>query len=241
MNTSTKTRYKQVAFDLENILQSQYKPGDHLPSESKLAEKFNVNRHTIRRAIDELANLGLLLRHQGKRTQVVNNKIQYPIKSQTMFSKSLNKLGKSSVAKKISVQNLLANEEVARQLNIDIGSPIYKIKTLRFVAQQSVCVINHYLNAQLVPDMDRLYEKGSLHSFIEKQYQLTLFRKKMIVAAQAANNDLATQLQYPLGEALVVVKSVNGVDKYKENIEFSIARSRPDLIQYEMSFDEGVQ
>ena len=239
MSFKIKSRYQQVAFDLENILKEQYKPGDRLPSEFNLAKTFEVNRHTIRRAIDELVNVGLLKRHQGKRTEVINSIIQYPIQPQTMFSKSLINLGKSSSVTILSSTSIEASNEIAQHLNINEGDRVFKIETLRTVDNQIVCFIEHYLNAQLLPEIDSTYQTGSLHHWIESEYKFLLFRKKILMSAEVCNKVISKKMKYPINHALLVVKSINGVSELEQNIEYSIARSRPDLIQYELNFNEA--
>ncbi|MGV8294325.1 GntR family transcriptional regulator, partial [Pseudomonas aeruginosa] len=46
--TTYPTRYQQIAAQLEQELRTQYRCGDYLPSEQQLAERYQVNRHTLR-------------------------------------------------------------------------------------------------------------------------------------------------------------------------------------------------
>ena len=46
--------YIQISHALRQEIQNFYKAGDTLPSESELASRYSVNRHTLRRAVDEL-------------------------------------------------------------------------------------------------------------------------------------------------------------------------------------------
>ena len=66
--SSTETIYSQISRSLESEVKSLCRPGDYLPSELELASRLSVHRHTIRRAIDELINAGLVERRHGKGT-----------------------------------------------------------------------------------------------------------------------------------------------------------------------------
>ncbi|HGY5922203.1 TPA: GntR family transcriptional regulator, partial [Klebsiella michiganensis] len=55
--TSYPTRYQEIAAKLEQELR-HYHCGDYLPAEQQLASRFEVNRHTLRRAIDQLVERG---------------------------------------------------------------------------------------------------------------------------------------------------------------------------------------
>jgi GntR family transcriptional regulator len=59
--------YKEVRNLLtQGLAQGEWKPGEALPSESKLAQRFHVSIGTIRHAIDELVAEQILVRHQGR-------------------------------------------------------------------------------------------------------------------------------------------------------------------------------
>ena len=63
--TSFPTRYQEIAAKLEQELRTHYHCGDWLPAEQQLAARFQVNRHTLRRAIDQLVERGWVQRRQG--------------------------------------------------------------------------------------------------------------------------------------------------------------------------------
>lgn len=62
-------KYHQVKQHLKNLIRrGELAPGDLLPSENTLVKEFNFSRHTIRQAIGELENEGLVQRQQGRGT-----------------------------------------------------------------------------------------------------------------------------------------------------------------------------
>jgi GntR family transcriptional regulator len=60
---------------LERMAKNQFKPGDLLPSESRLASMFGVSQGTVRKALDELTAQNLLVRQQGKGTYVATHTV----------------------------------------------------------------------------------------------------------------------------------------------------------------------
>src|SRR5665647_59058 len=85
--------YAQIARQLEQEVAASYGPGDCLPAEGLLAVRFGVNRHTLRRAIDELVEAGLLERRHGRGVFVLDNQIDYQIGTGTRFTENLAALG----------------------------------------------------------------------------------------------------------------------------------------------------
>jgi len=63
--------YEQVKnWVRRHIASGEWRPGDAVPSESALMERFAVSRMTANRALRELANEGLVTRVQGSGTRV---------------------------------------------------------------------------------------------------------------------------------------------------------------------------
>ena len=82
--------------ELAQVLRGElrhYRIGDFLPGEMQLARRFAVNRHTLRRAVDELVQEGRLLRRQGKGTQVLQRPLVYPLQADSAYSDALAALG----------------------------------------------------------------------------------------------------------------------------------------------------
>ncbi|MFP4027377.1 MAG: GntR family transcriptional regulator [Candidatus Brocadiia bacterium] len=69
--TRTHFRYEKVAEDLRRQVSSgQLTPGDQLPTENALAEQYEINRQTVRRALSLLADEGIIVREKGRGTFV---------------------------------------------------------------------------------------------------------------------------------------------------------------------------
>ena len=76
--------WRRIADDIENsIAQGVYEPGSKLPGEVEIAERFGVNRHTVRRALSELTERGLVRAERGSGTYVETTRLPYPIRSRT--------------------------------------------------------------------------------------------------------------------------------------------------------------
>ena len=73
--------YEQVKINLQSQMASRaFLPGQRLPSETELCQNFGVSRITVRRALDDLVNEGILERKQGKGTFVAERKSKIQIK-----------------------------------------------------------------------------------------------------------------------------------------------------------------
>src|SRR5574339_438055 len=79
--------YYQLKMHIESQIRSGiWQPGDQVPSESELGEKFRVSRTTVRQALGELVNQGMLTRVQGKGTFVTHPRIRQRLARLTGFT-----------------------------------------------------------------------------------------------------------------------------------------------------------
>lgn len=86
--TSYPTRYQEIAAKLEQELRQHYRCGDYLPAEQQLAARFEVNRHTLRRAIDQLVEKGWVQRRQGVGVLVLMRPFDYPLNAGRVLART---------------------------------------------------------------------------------------------------------------------------------------------------------
>ena len=67
---SSRTLYEQLTLELRESLLSSFRVGEKIPTEDELVKRYKTSRSTVRRAIKDLVDEGLLMRRQGKGTFV---------------------------------------------------------------------------------------------------------------------------------------------------------------------------
>lgn len=82
-------------------------PGDKLPSESRLAEEFGVNRLTVRRAIEELARAGAVESRQGSGTFVSARIIRLPLSQQLSTDSLVSRLTSQIAEQGLTYEDIL--------------------------------------------------------------------------------------------------------------------------------------
>ena len=110
--------YESLKKDVANKI---YKTGDKLPSENHLSKRFEVNRHTVRRALQILKNEGILFSKRGSGVIVQDSKFKYKIGKRVRFSQNITnenyvpktKIIRSEIRKatKIEADNLKINSK----------------------------------------------------------------------------------------------------------------------------------
>jgi GntR family phosphonate transport system transcriptional regulator len=223
--------YAQIARQLEQEVSTLYSPGDCLPPEADLAARFGVNRHTLRRAIDELVDSGHLERRHGRGVFVLDSQIDYQIGAGTRFTENLAALGVHAENRILRNQTLPAIDRVAERLGLQVGEAVFWIETLRTANERPLCVISHFLPAGRLVGLNEQYAGGSLHQFLASRYGCKLRRAESLVTAVLPQGDDARLLGMPQNRPVLRVKSVNVDDRDGTPIEYAITRFRADRIQ----------
>ncbi|WP_122662067.1 phosphonate metabolism transcriptional regulator PhnF [Pseudomonas viridiflava] len=219
--------------ELANIMRAElgsYTAGDYLPPEVQLAARFEVNRHTIRRAIDELVREGSVLRRQGKGTQVLQRPLIYPMRADSAYSQSLSAQGVGVDATLLQRQKCPASAEDAEHLLLDQYAPLIELHTLRKLDGHPVSLIRHRFCATR-SELLASYKRGSLRQFLAER-DLPLTRTLSLVGARLPSREEADLLMMPRHLPVLTVLTVSR-DSSGHPVELSRSTSRSDRFQYQ--------
>ena len=228
---SGETVYSQIARSLEEEIQRFHQAGDFLPSEQELAVRFAVNRHTVRRAIEQLIENGLVERQHGKGTLVLDTPLDYAIGKATRFTETLESIGKTTSSEIVRKLIIPARDGVAQRLQLAGNENVIWIESLRCADDKPVCVISHFLPQSRFLGLFEQYSGGSLHEFIHNRHGILLRRTESLVTAELPQGDDAALLGMPPNRPLLRVKSVNVSERDGTPLEYALTRFRADRIQ----------
>lgn len=228
--------FAQIARQIEQEIGQIYGVGEWLPSESELALRFGVNRHTLRRAIDDLVDGGLLERHHGRGIRVITSPFDYKIGTGTRFTETLLSQGITTESQVLRKQIVPASDAVARKLSLQTGERVFWIETLRRADNSPLCVISHFLPAENYPEVEKGYSGGSLHQFLQNNYSISLRRTESLVTSCLPQGDDARLLSMPQNRPVLRVKSLNVEGTSGVPVEYAITRFRADIVQLSIAF-----
>ena len=223
--------YIQISETLLNEIRSNYEPGEYLPSEQSLASRFGVNRHTVRRAVDELVQDGVVERFRGRGTVVLDTPIDYPIQKSNRFTETLTKLDQKPVSQLLKKEMIAVSEGVAHRLQITPGSLVVWLETLRFAKGRPIGVSSQFLPQPYAQTVFDQYESGSLHQFLFEQHRVCLKRSYSLITAVLPQEEDARLLQMSRHMPLLRMKNINVDEISAIPVEYAVARARADAIQ----------
>ena len=167
--------YLQVQRFIEDLIDSaNLGPGDHIPSERVLAEQLNVNRLTVRKAIDRLVASGRLERKSTNGTRIPVPRLLRPVEPKNLggIARVIQLGGGTPGNRLLHFEVAKAQDAIANQLAVPLGSDLVIIRRLWRVDETPICIETSYIPAHYVPGLDaeNLTAGQSLYNLLKERY-----------------------------------------------------------------------
>jgi GntR family phosphonate transport system transcriptional regulator len=205
------TLWRRIADDLEQaIALGTHGAGDRLPGEVEIATRFGVNRHTVRRAIAELAARGLVRAERGSGTFVERQRLAYPIGSRTRFSEIVGTAGRGAEGRLIAHGSEPATPDIAKRLGLDVGETVVRLEILRSADRVPICSATSWLPAARAPDAARIYRTHRSMTATLAHFGISDYRRQSTrISAATADALDAERLRLVPGRAVFIVDSID--------------------------------
>ena len=227
--------YHQVEESIrQDIANRIYLPGQSIPTELELQEKFNVSRETVRKAVNNLVSAGLVEKRKGVGTFVTHPKIVHRIGH--IYGSHEEILARGMIPSTIFIEKreIEPSESMRQEMALGNGATVIKVKRLRLVNEEPVAILSSYLPKDLVPDLARVkFKNNSLYKTLEEIYHLTLSEGDEIIEAGSIRNNDADLLQTRRRAPILVVRRLTYLDNARV-IENLTALYRSDKFKYQV-------
>lgn len=200
--------YHQIAQQLVAAIESgRLTKGAFLDNELDLAERWHVSRPTVRRAIQDLVDSGLLVRRRGVGTQVVSDQVRRPFMLTSLFD-DLAASGRSPITSVEVLRAEPADDDVADALGIAIGAEVVYVERLRSVGTQRLALMRNWLIAEVATGIDAGdLERTGLYALLRDR-GVRPHSAAQRLGAVAADATEAVKLGLPVGAPLVTMRRV---------------------------------
>jgi GntR family phosphonate transport system transcriptional regulator len=218
------TLWRQIAGQIESeIASGACKQGARLPTEAELSARFGVNRHTVRRALEELSRDGLVRIEQGRGSFVAEDVLDYNVEARTRFSEWIRKNNKEPSGIVRNLREIAADRRVADALAVRTGSRVVLMERLGFADDRPVSLTRHYFPAtrlkglfqalQATPRITEALRAVGITDYLRRQTRVTArlptptesallrtARNRPVLATENINVDRSdTIVEYSLG------------------------------------------
>ncbi len=143
--TSPVPLYHQLAEQLTAaISDGTLRPGDAFENELAMSDRLSLSRPTVRRAISELVNKGLLVRRRGIGTTVANQMVHRRAELTSLYD-DLIREGRTPRTDVLSLICSAQDDRAAEALGLPPGSPLVSIVRLRYAGNQPLAILRNWL------------------------------------------------------------------------------------------------
>lgn len=228
--------YHQVAAQMEDAIGSGALPaGAKLDNEIALADRIGLSRPTMRRAIQELVDKGLLVRRRGVGTQVVHGRVRRELELTSLYD-DLAATGQHPRTTVLVNEVVEAPAHVADELGLAVGAPVLQLERVRLADDEPLAVLRNWLPAELLaPDTRELEERGLYELLRETGTHLRIARQR--IGARGAREDEATLLGVGPGAPLLSMQRTAYADSARA-VEYGDHCYRPERYSFEVTLVE---
>lgn len=183
--------YFQLSKIIEQaIISGQLSPGDRLENEVSICTRLSLSRPTVRRAIEELVNQGLLVRRRGLGTQVVHGQVTRGIELTSLYD-DLIRLGKKPTTKILELRKEKATSLVAASLGVSLNEEVIFLHRVRGAGNAPMAVMQNWIHPRyenLLGSKKELANTG-LYQWLRSQGAAIQVAKQKIAARRASTEE----------------------------------------------------
>lgn len=203
-----------------DIAEGRFRPGDKLPTEAELSKRFGVNRHTVRRALADMAEAGLLHSRRGAGVFVAQKPADYPIGKRVRFHQNLRAAGRLAGRQLTSQLTRPCSAAEAEALKLPLGGQVHEQLGVSTADGQPVALFRGIVPAARFPDWHAVLAKDLSVTAAFRHYGIEDYtRLSTRIDAKLATSVQAVQLQIQPGAPILRTISVS-VDRDGVPIEF---------------------
>ena len=215
-----------------DIARGDLRPGDRLPSEEQLLERFDVSRITVRRAIQNLIQRGMVEIRRGRGTFVLAPVISQELTRLSGFVEDMDSHGRKASARVLSQEVVAANAAVARQLSISKGTRVMRIERVRSADSVPLSFDETYLPLEIGKQIvSNDLRTKPIFSLLEQKYGIPLTEAEYRLEAAAAPARVAAALAIAEGFPVFRIERTSFTEDGRP-IDYEILSYRSDLIRF---------
>lgn len=199
--------YQQLVESIkEQIVTGRLREGDKIMTEQEFSEAFNVSRITVRKAMELLAEEGIVVKKQGIGTFVASKKLNRVLDSVMSFTETCEMNGSKASAELVSLGWEKASVSVAKNLGVREGEKVFYIRRIRSIDEWKVMLEDNYFSDKysylLSEDLS-----GSLYKILRNHGTIPMHAIKTVNICFPTKKEQEA-LEVPEGQPLLLHKDI---------------------------------
>lgn len=228
--------YFQVANRIEKaILDGTLPAGSRIENEVAMGERLGLSRPTIRRAIQDLVDKGLLVRRRGIGTQVVHGQVTRGVEL-TSLNDDLSRSGQKPSTTMLKFEVVPADAKIAEELAVKVGTPTLHLHRVRMADGVPVSVLENWLPEDFTNLKAEDVTQHGLYAVLRSR-GVTMRVAKQRIGARKSTNQESELLDIEKHAALLTMDRT-AFDNSGRAVEFGHHCYRPDLYSFSVTLVE---
>ncbi len=213
--------WKSITAQLEgDIAAGHYGIGDKLPTEAELAGRFGVNRHTVRRALADMGERGIVRSRRGAGVFVEAPPTDYPIGRRVRFHQNIAATGRLPTRKTLRLETRPCDQSEAEALAISPGDPVLVFEGLTLAGAAPLGLFISVYPLGRLPKMAQAFEStSSVTEALRLNGVPDYTRRDTRMTAELASATQALNLRIREGDPVIKTVGIN-VDPDGHPVEF---------------------
>lgn len=205
-------------------------PGDALPSERDLATKVDVSRVTVRKAVAQLVQEGVLVQRHGSGTFVApeTHRVEQSLSQLTSFTEDMARRGMAVRAEWLDRGLYIPSPEETVILGLTSGEKVSRISRLRLTGDMPLAIERASLSGSVLPDPAGIGDSLYKHLDLSGNRPVRAIQR---IRADNLGEDDARLLQVPVGSAGLNIERTSYLTSGRV-IEFTRSIYRGDMYDF---------
>ena len=228
--------YFQVSQLIEKaILSGELPAGSRLENEVALGQRLGLSRPTVRRAIQEIVDKGLLVRRRGIGTQVVHGQVTRKVELTSLYD-DLTNTHKVPSTHLLTLESQAADAKTAERLSVPEGSPTLHLRRVRLADDVPVAIMENWLPEEFIGiKPNDLVTHGFYQVLRSRGVTMRVARQR--IGARKSTTEESALLEIDKNSALLTMDRT-AFDNSGRAVEFGQHCYRPDLYSFEVTLVE---
>ena len=202
--------WHQAETALRHLIEAgEWTAGSQIPNEDRLCEMLGISRITVRHALRNLEQAGLLRREHGRGTFVRSATVVAGVRGLTSFTDEMKTLALSPGTKLLDVSRLAASEVMADALAVAVGEPLVRLRRLRLGNGIPIGIQSSHLPQARVP---RLFDEAatiqSLYAWLNANYGIKAIKAEEVYRVGRVAEEDAEMIQLSTGTPAFEVERI---------------------------------
>ncbi len=166
--------------------------GDKLPTEEELAERFAVNRMTVRQAIDELVVEKMIIRKRGEGSFLLSVKPRgyvYEVENISSFTDDMTSHGINPMTKTIKLDVIEANQKIKELLELRENNKVIFTLRVKMAEKEPVLIERSYLPYNEFKELLTMNLDNSLYHLLVEKFKIVLHHSTQIFSVEIAGDE----------------------------------------------------